>query len=133
MKLVRYGPAGGEKPGLIDDHGQIRDLSGEIADIAGENLAPAALDRLKSLEFDTMVPGHGLPFQERAQIDHLQAYLRDLNRQVTALHAQGVSPRDAVEHVDLSSHAEHYGQGVSRVDPRAVLRMYELLQVRMPR
>ena len=50
MKLVRYGPAGGEKPGLIDDHGQIRDLAGEIADIAGENLAPAALDRLRVLD-----------------------------------------------------------------------------------
>ena len=94
---------------------------------------PASLDRLKALEFDTMVPGHGLPFQERAQIDHLQAYLRDLNRQVTALHAQGVSAEDAVGRVDLSTHAEHYGRGAGRVDPRAVMRMYELLQVKMPR
>ncbi|MFP6744918.1 MAG: fumarylacetoacetate hydrolase family protein [Alphaproteobacteria bacterium] len=54
MKLVRYGPAGGEKPGLIDDDGQIRDLSGEIADIAGENLAPAALDQLRSLDPESL-------------------------------------------------------------------------------
>ena len=52
---------------------------------------PAALDRLKGLQFDVMVPGHGMPFGEREQIDHLQAYLRDLHRQVTSLHAQGVS------------------------------------------
>ncbi len=50
MKLVRYGPAGGEKPGLIDAEGAIRDLSGEIADIAGDNLGPATLDRLRALE-----------------------------------------------------------------------------------
>ena len=94
---------------------------------------PASLDRLKALEFDIVVPGHGLPFGEREQIDHLQAYLRDLNSQVTALHAQNVSAEDAVGQVDLSAHAEHYGRGASNVDPRAVLRMYELLQVQMPR
>ena len=94
---------------------------------------PASLDGLKALEFDVMVPGHGAPFREREQIDHLQAYLRDLNRQVTALHAQGVSAEDAAARVDLSGHTEHYGQGAARVDPRAVIRMYELLQVKMPR
>lgn len=50
MKLVRYGPAGGEKPGLIDANGGLRDLSGEIADIAGDNLGPATLDRLRVIE-----------------------------------------------------------------------------------
>ena len=67
------------------------------------------------------------------QIDDLQAYLRDLNAQVSALHAQGVSAQDATARVDLSDHAEHYGPRVASVDPRAVLRMYELLQVKMPR
>ena len=95
---------------------------------------PASLDRLRALDFDIMVPGHGLPFREREQIDHLQGYLRDLNRQVTSLHAEGVSAPDAAGRVDLSAHVEHYGQRVTRgVDPRAVLRMYELLQVKMPR
>jgi glyoxylase-like metal-dependent hydrolase (beta-lactamase superfamily II) len=94
---------------------------------------PASLDRLKALEFDVMVPGHGRPFREREQIDQLQAYLRDLNRQVTALHTQGLSAQDAAARVDLSDHAEHYGPRVERVDPRAVLRMYELFQVKMPR
>ena len=88
---------------------------------------------MRALDFDIIVPGHGLPFREREQIDHLQGYLRDLNRQVTALHAEGVSAEDAVGRVDLSAHTEHYGQRVANVDSRAVLRMYELLQVKMPR
>ena len=40
MKLLRYGPAGKEKPGLLDRDGVIRDLSGVVADITGETLAP---------------------------------------------------------------------------------------------
>ena len=35
MKLVRFGAAGAEKPGLIDADGKIRDLSGVVADISG--------------------------------------------------------------------------------------------------
>ncbi len=38
MKLVRFGEFGREKPGLIDSGGHIRDLSGHIADIGGDNL-----------------------------------------------------------------------------------------------
>ena len=94
---------------------------------------PASLDGLKALEFDTIVPGHGLPFREREQIDHLQALLRDLNRQVTALYAEGVSVQEAIDRVDLSPHVQHYGQQVASADPRTVIRMYERLQVKMPR
>jgi ureidoglycolate lyase len=47
MKLLRYGPPGHEKPGLLDRDGKIRDLSGVIGDIDGETLAPASLDRLR--------------------------------------------------------------------------------------
>lgn len=61
MKLVRYGPAGGEKPGLIDAKGGIRDLSGEIADIAGDSLAPAALDRLRALDPRSLAAVDGNP------------------------------------------------------------------------
>ncbi len=50
MKLVRYGPPGAEKPGLIDRQGALRDLSGEIADIDGAALQPAALAHLASLD-----------------------------------------------------------------------------------
>ncbi|MFP6743332.1 MAG: fumarylacetoacetate hydrolase family protein [Alphaproteobacteria bacterium] len=50
MKLVRYGPAGGENPGVIDANGGLRNLSGEIADIAGSDLGPATLDRLRAID-----------------------------------------------------------------------------------
>jgi 2-keto-4-pentenoate hydratase/2-oxohepta-3-ene-1,7-dioic acid hydratase in catechol pathway len=59
MKLLRYGPPGQEKPGLFDRDGKIRDLSHLVHDIAGEALAPAALDRLRRLDWSTLpiVPG----------------------------------------------------------------------------
>lgn len=50
MKLVRYGAKGKEKPGLIDKDGNLRDLSGVIADITPAELAPAALSRLAKLD-----------------------------------------------------------------------------------
>jgi 2-keto-4-pentenoate hydratase/2-oxohepta-3-ene-1,7-dioic acid hydratase in catechol pathway len=50
MKLLRYGPKGQEKPGLLDNAGKIRDLSAAVADINPETLAPAALDRLRKLD-----------------------------------------------------------------------------------
>ena len=50
MKLVRFGPPGQEKPGLIDDDGNLRDLSRKVADINGSTLAPAALKELRQLD-----------------------------------------------------------------------------------
>jgi len=50
MKLVRYGPAGKEKPGLIDKDGKLRDLSRKVRDIDGEALAPAKLRELRKLD-----------------------------------------------------------------------------------
>ncbi|RWR15491.1 ureidoglycolate lyase [Paenirhodobacter populi] len=50
MKLLRYGPPGQEKPGLLDPEGGIRDLSGHVADIAGDVLLPDGLARLAALD-----------------------------------------------------------------------------------
>ena len=50
MKLLRYGPKGKEKPGILDSAGNLRDLSGIITDVTPEVLAPAALDRLRKLD-----------------------------------------------------------------------------------
>jgi len=50
MKLVRYGPAGKEKPGLIDADGRLRDLSRKVKDIDGVSLAPASLKALAKLD-----------------------------------------------------------------------------------
>src|ERR1700674_3566371 len=50
MKLVRYGPAGKEKPGVIDADGKLRDLSRKVADIDAKALAPAKLKELAKLD-----------------------------------------------------------------------------------
>jgi 2-keto-4-pentenoate hydratase/2-oxohepta-3-ene-1,7-dioic acid hydratase in catechol pathway len=61
MKLLRYGPTGQEKPGLVDRNGQIRDLSGAVRDIDGAALAPASLDRLRRLDPATLPVVSGSP------------------------------------------------------------------------
>jgi 2-keto-4-pentenoate hydratase/2-oxohepta-3-ene-1,7-dioic acid hydratase in catechol pathway len=50
MKLVRYGPTGKEKPGLIDSDGKLRDLSRKIRDIDGTTLSPTKLKELAKLD-----------------------------------------------------------------------------------
>lgn len=50
MKLLRYGPLGSEKPGLLDAQGNVRDLSGEINDIDGSVLGDAGIARLAALD-----------------------------------------------------------------------------------
>lgn len=54
MKLLRYGPRGQEKPARVGPDGGIRDLSSHIADLAGDALSPAALDRLRKLDPSTL-------------------------------------------------------------------------------
>lgn len=50
MKLFRHGPKGQEKPGMLDDAGHGRDLSGVVSDIHGEVLSPAGLDALRRVD-----------------------------------------------------------------------------------
>ncbi|MGO4450048.1 fumarylacetoacetate hydrolase family protein [Phyllobacterium sp. TAF24] len=50
MKLVRYGPAGHEKPGLVDKDGKVRDLSAHVKDIAGEAISPEGLKTLAGID-----------------------------------------------------------------------------------
>lgn len=50
MKLLRYGAPGAEKPGLLDSTGTIRDLSGIVPDIARDALLPESLDKLRTLD-----------------------------------------------------------------------------------
>jgi 2-keto-4-pentenoate hydratase/2-oxohepta-3-ene-1,7-dioic acid hydratase in catechol pathway len=61
MKLLRYGPSGQEKPGLLDQDGNIRDLSGIVPDIAGEVLSSAGLERLRSIDASTLPRVDGDP------------------------------------------------------------------------
>lgn len=50
MKLLRFGPVGHERPGLLDDTGQVRDLSEHCSDFAGEGVSLAALDAIRDLD-----------------------------------------------------------------------------------
>jgi len=54
MKLVRFGPDGSEKPGLLDADGTIRDLSGVVEDIGGAVLSEAGLAELAALDPATL-------------------------------------------------------------------------------
>ena len=61
MKLVRYGPAGKEKPGLVDADGKLRDLSKKVKDIDGASLAPAELAKLRKLDVKRLPLVKGKP------------------------------------------------------------------------
>jgi 2,4-didehydro-3-deoxy-L-rhamnonate hydrolase len=61
MKFLRYGPSGQEKPGVLDNDGKVRDLSGIVADIAGAVLSPESIAKLKSLDITSLPVVSGTP------------------------------------------------------------------------
>ena len=61
MKLVRFGPLGREKPGIIDDKGRIRDLSKLVPDIEGEALSPKGLAKIRKAAVDKLPLVKGNP------------------------------------------------------------------------
>ena len=61
MKLLRYGPAGQEKPGILDAAGTIRDLSGVVPDITGDVLSPAALAKIAAVDVNSLPRVAGNP------------------------------------------------------------------------
>jgi 2,4-diketo-3-deoxy-L-fuconate hydrolase len=54
MKLLRFGDSGHEKPGILDDNGDIRSLEGVVHDIAGDMLDVASLEKIKALDLSTL-------------------------------------------------------------------------------
>jgi 2,4-didehydro-3-deoxy-L-rhamnonate hydrolase len=61
MKLVRFGPAGREKPGIIDKNGKLRNLSKIVADITPETLAAGAINKIKKAKIEKLPPVSGKP------------------------------------------------------------------------
>jgi 2-keto-4-pentenoate hydratase/2-oxohepta-3-ene-1,7-dioic acid hydratase in catechol pathway len=61
MKLVRYGRAGAEKPGLIDENGVVRDLSRVVQDITPDVLSPAGLKRVRAVASSRLPVVRGRP------------------------------------------------------------------------
>lgn len=86
------------------------------------------LDRLKELDFEMVLPGHGDPFENREHIDHFQAYLTDFWTQAVQMRKNGVEAEAASKRIDMTGHAQHYPQikepGVSL---HGVQRVYELI------
>ncbi len=54
MKLLRYGTAGQEKPGILDSEGKVRDLSAHVADINGKSLAESELKKIAALDLTSL-------------------------------------------------------------------------------
>ena len=89
------------------------------------------LDAVKKLDFDTVLPGHGVPFHEKALITAYQSYLKDLTEQVMKLRAQGVTADEAAQKVDLTSHKADFPQITGPgADVRGVRRMYQWMEER---
>ena len=61
VTLVRFGPEGEEKPGIIDSEGQLRDLSGYVSEITPETLSSASLDAIAQLSLDDLPSVAGEP------------------------------------------------------------------------
>jgi glyoxylase-like metal-dependent hydrolase (beta-lactamase superfamily II) len=68
----------------------------------------ATLEELKKLDFDTVIPGHGEAFTDKAKIDYFATYLRDVWTAVSDLKKQGVPAEEAAKRADLSKHKERF-------------------------
>ena len=61
MKLLRYGEKGQERPALLDNNGDLRDLSAVVTDIAGDTLSPQSIARLQDIDPATLPLVQGSP------------------------------------------------------------------------
>jgi cyclase len=106
------------------------DLMESVLSYMGDAYAdewPATLDRLMTLDFDTVMPGHGVVFKGKGHIEAFQRYLRDLLKQVRELKAAGVPADAAAARVDMRAFATDFPQiRAAGVDAAAVRRIYTL-------
>jgi len=92
---------------------------------------PAALEGLKGLDFEVWLPGHGPVMRSKDPISNFQAYLRDLWDKAGAMYNTGTDWEDAAEQIDMTNHSNNYVQITGPgVDPRAIRRIYQLLDER---
>jgi cyclase len=88
---------------------------------------PATLDRLMTLDFDTVMPGHGVVFKGKAHIEAFQRYLRDALKQARELKTAGVPADAAAPRIDMRAFAADFPQiRAAGIDPAAVRRIYAL-------
>lgn len=106
------------------------DLMESVVSYAGDAYMEewiATLDKLRALDFDTVMPGHGVVFKGKTKIEAFQKYLRDVLTQVAALRKQGLSADAAAQKVDVTAYRNEFVsiRGVG-IDPAAVRRIYQL-------
>jgi cyclase len=92
----------------------------------------AALEKLKGLDWSVDLPGHGLPFNDKARIAAFQSYLTDAARQVARLHDQGLSAQDAAARVDMTAHVKDYPNIEKGMAVREVTGLYGWLEKASP-
>jgi cyclase len=84
------------------------------------------LDALKKLDYDVVLPGHGVPFHEKSLITAFQSYLKDLMTKVAALRKQGLTAEQAALKVDMTSHKADFPQiDGPGAEVRGIRRLYE--------
>lgn len=108
------------------------DLLVEGTSYSGDAYIPEwieTLEKVKALDFDTILPGHGNALKGKTKIDHFQAYLRALWSEAKRMHDAGVPVEEAAKTIDLRSQAVNYPaiRSVGLVPPHGVYRVYELL------
>ena len=92
---------------------------------------PDSLEGLKALDFEAWLPGHGPVMRNKQPIENFQAYLRDLWDRTSLQYRMGVAWEEAAEQIDMTDHSDNYAQINSPgVDPRAIRRIYQLLDER---
>ncbi len=85
------------------------------------------LERLKALDFDTVMPGHGVVFTGKTKITAFQAYLRDVYQQALAFKKQGLSAEDAAQKIDVTAHRTEFPNiRPVGIDAAGVRRIYQL-------
>jgi glyoxylase-like metal-dependent hydrolase (beta-lactamase superfamily II) len=92
---------------------------------------PDTLEKLRPLDFDDVIPGHGEPFKGKERIDDFQAYLKDVWQQASKLHDDHIPAAEAAKRIDMTAHKAHYptitGPGIRVV---WVERMYQVMEHR---
>ena len=92
---------------------------------------PAALEGLKNLNFDAWLPGHGPVMRDKSQISNFQEYLLDLWVKAEGMHSRSAGWEEAAERLDMTNHSANFPQIQGPgVDPRAIRRIFELLDER---
>jgi cyclase len=89
----------------------------------------AAMDRLKALDYELTLPGHGVPFKDgKAHATAWQNYLRDIVKKITDLRTQGLTAEQAAQKVDMSNHQAAFPSTARQgAELRSVRHIYEWL------